>query len=510
MTDFSFTFLFLINIAMGIVQKDAFRTMIISYIGIGLGYLNKGVLFLVLLSTEEIGLLNLLLTIGILFAQVGNLGNAYLTWKFLPFFKNDDNRHNGFFPLLLLIITLGGLICSFLYLAFKPQILSVYVDNSQMFLDYYYWVLPIGIGFLIYISFDAYLKGFYKNIVAVFVNEVILRLAITVILVLYSLKLISFDFLVISHSLLFLLPSLILFVYLYQIGHLNFDFKSINISRRFRSILLQFSAFNYFNSMGIVLVGSLDIIMIASIVGLESTGVYATVVFLTSALLVPYRSIIRISSPIVAEHWKHREIDKLQELYTKVSSTGLLIGMSAFVIIWLNIDLLFSFLKPEFAPGIWVFFFLMMGKLLDMFFGINGAIFSTSKKYKYDLFFTAVLITTVYFCNLLFIPSLGMVGAAISSGIAIVLYNIGRIIFVWKIFNMHPFTTNQFKIIGLGLATIFIGEFIGTLGLGILLHFVVMIVLILVAYITPILAFNLEPDMKNFMINGWKHLTKKK
>ena len=47
----------------------------ISYVGIGLGFLNKGLLFLLILSTEQIGLVNLLIAVGILFAQLSNFGS---------------------------------------------------------------------------------------------------------------------------------------------------------------------------------------------------------------------------------------------------------------------------------------------------------------------------------------------------------------------------------------------------------------------------------------------------
>jgi uncharacterized protein YacL len=35
---------------MGYIQKDAFRTMLLSYVGMVLGYVNKGLLFIFLLS----------------------------------------------------------------------------------------------------------------------------------------------------------------------------------------------------------------------------------------------------------------------------------------------------------------------------------------------------------------------------------------------------------------------------------------------------------------------------
>ena len=89
---------------MGFIQKDALRTMLTSYLGVALGYINKAVLFILILSTEQIGLMNLLLSVGLLFAQFANLGTFYTTWKFFPFFKNKEKQHFGFIPLMLLIV----------------------------------------------------------------------------------------------------------------------------------------------------------------------------------------------------------------------------------------------------------------------------------------------------------------------------------------------------------------------------------------------------------------------
>ena len=126
-------------------------------------------------------------------------------------------------------------------------------------------------------------------------------------------------------------------------------------------------------------------------------------------------------------------MDKMKDLYTRVSSVSLVVGLGLFLLVWVNVDFLFSFLKYEFKAGIWVFFFLMMGRLMDMFFGLNGSIFNTSKKYKYDVVFTLFLIFAVYYLNTIMIPLWGMSGAAISTALAFFVYNIGRMIFVYFI-----------------------------------------------------------------------------
>lgn len=495
---------------MGLVQNDAFKTMVISYLGIGLGYLNKGLLFILLLSTEQIGIINLILAVGVLFAQFANLGTVFTTWKFLPYFKDESKKHHGFFPLMFLFVAIGIILFTLLCILFRTEIQQVYESKSPEFNHYYYWILPIGIGSALFMLLESYLRSFYKNIVSVVSYELILRAFITLLLLLFWVKWIDFEQLLICHSIVYLIPALILLCYLYAINELNFSFRSIQISKKFRKIIIQYAGFNYINTFGAILVQSLDVIMIASLIGLEGTGVYATIVFLASALLVPYRSMARISSPLVADYWKHREMDKMKELYTKFSSVSLLIGLASFMWIWMNIEFLFSFLpadkQAEFQPGIWVFFFLMMGRLLDMFFGLNGAIFSTSKKFKYDIVFTLILIVGVYGLNLLFIPYWGIIGAAISTGISLVFYNVARILFVWKIFKIHPFTTNQFIVIGIGVVTIVLGEFVADYISNLWIRTGVETGLFILCFILPIFIFNLETESKNFVLKFWKRL----
>jgi O-antigen/teichoic acid export membrane protein len=165
----------------------------------------------------------------------------------------------------------------------------------------------------------------------------------------------------------------------------------------------------------------------------------------------------------------------------------------------MNIDFLLSFLKPEFQEGKWVFLFLMIGRLMDMYFGLNGAIFSTSKKYKFDLLFTILLIGTVYGLNLVLIPIWGISGAAISTAFALIIYNVGRVVFVWRIYKMHPFTINQFKMIGLAILTLILGDLLITVVTHSITTVFIQCILILLLFVLPIIRFNLESESVAFL-----------
>jgi O-antigen/teichoic acid export membrane protein len=249
--------------------------------------------------------------------------------------------------------------------------------------------------------------------------------------------------------------------------------------------------------------------MIAQMVGLKGTGIYTTIVFLTSALQVPYKSVIRITTPLIASFWKQKNMIEMNTLYKKVSSITLFISLSSFIIIWLNIDFLFSFMKKDFIEGTWVFLFLMVGRLVDMYFGLNGAIFATSKKYKNDLIFTFILLITVFLLNFWLIPIYGIVGAAISTSVGLIVYNVCRVLFVYIAYKLQPFHPNQFKIIALSLITLFIGVYTNELFDNEWIQFMYETILFTLLYILPIYLFNLEPDMIEYIKNGGNFIQKR-
>ena len=156
---------------MGLIQKDAVKAMFISYLGLFLGYLNKGVLFVLFLSTEQIGLVNLLLSVGLLFAQFSNLGTINALLRFFPYFRSEEKNHHGFLQLTVLISLIGVLLTTVGSYLFYDQIVHFYQAKSPLFVAYYFWIIPIGISLVLYNLLETYLKGLFNNITAVIVKE---------------------------------------------------------------------------------------------------------------------------------------------------------------------------------------------------------------------------------------------------------------------------------------------------------------------------------------------------
>jgi O-antigen/teichoic acid export membrane protein len=116
------------------------------------------------------------------------------------------------------------------------------------------------------------------------------------------------------------------------------------------------------------------------------------------------------------------------------------------------------------------------------------------------------MIGLVYGLNLLLIPTYGMTGAAISTAIALIAYNVGRVLFVYFAYKMHPFEINQLKVIVLFFGLILgieyfvptIENFFFSVGLKTLLFSLL--------FLTPIYSLNWNTDIKKYIQNGSKFL----
>ena len=494
---------------MGFIQKDTIRTIIISYLGLILGYLNKGVLFVMILSTEQIGLVNLILSVGILFSHLSNLGTINAIAKFAPFFDGRADQKKTFFQYALGFVLFGVLAVTLLSFLLQDKVVEFYSVKSSLFVDYYYWVIPIGVANVLFVVFETYLRSIFNNVLAVFLNDFVLRISVTVLLVLLYLKVISFEMFFVYHVIVYFIPTTILLIYLVYKKELSLKRNPLKIPIKLKKIILSYSLYSYTNTIGTLIVMTMDAMMIAYFLGLKATGVYTTVVYLTNALQIPFKSLMRISYPLIPIYWKKKDLKSMDSLYKKTSSISLVVALFMFSIVWINIEQLFSFLPNDFIEGIWVFFFLMIGRIVDMYLGLNGWILITSKKYKFDMFFTGFLLLLVFTLNYLLIPVYGVIGAAISTGFAILAYNIARAIYISIIYKLKPLKQNQLIVLLFFTFLLVINNFIPDFDVTPLLLIIIKSFLYSTIIISVFLTFNLNDDVTNLFNKYYKLVFKR-
>lgn len=486
---------------MGLVQRDSFRITIIAYIGAAIGYVNKIFLFTNFLEPDQVGLANLLITIALIYAQLASLGSYNITYKFFPFFNERKTHHNSFLFGISALAMAGFLLTTILFLLFQKPFKWYYQDSSPLLVEYAFYIIPLGFAFLFYHLFDSYLRSLYKNTIPSLIYEVFMRIFVTLSITAYALGLISFPAFVSIYVVANCLPAVIVILYTWYLKQLLLKPNLSSLWKRIGWIVLAYGAFSLFNNLSYLLLSSIDSLMVAQMIDLSAAGIYTTMIFITSVLLIPYRSIMKVSTPVVAAYWKTRAMDKMEELYHKASDTNIVIGGGLFLLLWVNIDSIYQFMPEEYALGKYVFLMLGIGRLFDMASGLNGVILLTSQKYRYDLFFTIGLVVFAVISNYLFIPLFGMKGAAFASMITLMIFNLLRIIFIRMHFKIQPFLWRHLWVPAIILAVSLFSGFIGQI-INVYLDVLIRSAVISLIFILPVYLLEISSDT-NQMIDKY-------
>jgi O-antigen/teichoic acid export membrane protein len=133
--------------------------------------------------------------------------------------------------------------------------------------------------------------------------------------------------------------------------------------------------------------------------------------------------------------------------------------------------------------------------------GNNGAIISNSKHYKILLPYGVTMAFSVYYLNLWMIELIGINGAALSTLIVIVIFNILRIWYVKNKFNILPFNNKTLKLI-LILIGVFIIFYFWNFSFHSVINIILKTILITVVYIFLIKKFQISKEI-NELINRY-------
>ena len=443
---------------MGIIRKQSVVGSILVYAGAALGFLTSAILLPRFFSQEQIGLLSLLVTYSVLFAQFGSAGFLHTINRMFPYFRNDEKKHNGFLFFTLLVVSIASIIMIGVYFIAEPFITSNSSADNNLLSTFAFLIIPLFIFTVFFNILDFYAKALFNATRGIFLKEVLLRVIILVLIILYIWKSYSFDTFVYLYIAAFgaILLYLIISLIVEKQFHLKPDFTLLD--KPMRKEIGSVSMYGIIISAAGFIILNIDRVMIEKLVTdnpLAQVGIYATCTYFSTMIILPSRPLLKIASTLVAEAWKSNNKAQIQEMYTKSTITQLIIGILVFVGIAINIDYIFQIIPETYKSGKWVIIFIGLFYLSDMASGVNNTIIGASPKYKVLSHMTLVLIVLIIGLNFIFIPLYGITGAAVAAFISKLLYNIFTYVFLKKKYGFEPYNWNHVKIIGIAFIAYF-------------------------------------------------------
>jgi O-antigen/teichoic acid export membrane protein len=429
---------------MGIVARQSLFTSVFSYIGVGLGFLNLIILFPRIMSPEEFGLTRFLLSFATLASNLSLLGSPQVLIKYSPFYrKGRSNQGLLFFSFA--IASAGLLAVSLFIFGFSDFFIGKEADN-ELIAQNFLLVLPLIFGMVYFQIFADYLRANFLAIFPVFVQEVLQRVLVTILLVLVRFNYLNFNQFILVFSGIFL--GLYLITLLYALAKIGIDLRPVNFESGFVKTALTFGFFTLLTGLSNSLVLNIDQLMVTylSTNGLADTAVYSVAIYMAVVVGIPFRNINAVVGPLISKAFKENDADKINELYQKTSSTQFAIAGFLFILLWLNLELIFSLLPEQYAAGKWVLIWVGLAKVFDASTGCNGSIINFSKYFRYVTWFLVSLAVLTVITNLIFIPILGLTGAGVATAFSLFVYNLLKWLFIKQKFGFQPFTRNTFRL----------------------------------------------------------------
>ncbi len=435
---------------MGVIIRQSIKGTIANYIGIVVGFVTTFFVLTNYLTTEQVGLTRVLVDAAILLSTLAQLGTGSSTVRYFPYFKDEGTNH-GLFFWTLIIPFIGFLLFLLFFFLFKDILIDTFKENSALFVNYFYFVIPIAF-FMLYTSvFEVNATILNRVAVPKFIREVVIRSCLLVGYLLFGFNIINLDGLVIVFCATYGIAAILNLLYLLKSGKVSFKPDLAHITPELRRNFLWYTLFMVVSALVSSAMPTLSSFFISAQQGLAFAGIYAIANYISALIEVPYRSLSAIVQPHISLAVKDNDIQKATQLCQKVALNQLLAGSVIFLIIWINIDLFFQLLPngDTYAAGKWAFFILAISKLLNSSFGIGGSALGYTNFYYFSLLFTLVLMILSIVLNAYLVPAIGINGGALATLISYMLYYVLLLAFVqWKV-GTTPFSWGLLKVVSI-------------------------------------------------------------
>ncbi len=426
---------------MGIVKNQSFRNLAITYFGFGIGAINVLFLYIYFLPNNYHGLISYILSTAAILMPILALGTHNTIIKFYSSF-NTNTDTNSFLSIMLFLPILAIIVTGSIGSVFYNFIATSLSQENPIIKDYVWLIYVLAICFAYFEVFYAWAKTQLKSVFGNFMKEVFHRLCILLLFAAIYLKWIHINTFIYCVSVIYVLRTFIMMCYAFSLKRPVLRFKKIP---EFNKIIKY--------SLLIIVAGSvasiileIDKFMIGEFIVIDNIAFYNVAIFIAAVVGVPARAMHQITNPITAVLLNKKDFVGLKKLYKQSSLTLFVVSGLVFLLIVLNINQLYLILPEAYRGGILIIFLIGITKLIDNVIGNINAILFNSNYYRVILIFGVILALLAVVLNMVFIPTYGIYGAAFATFIAIVVYNISKISFVYKKFKMLPFTTNTLKV----------------------------------------------------------------
>jgi len=442
---------------MGIVQKQTIHGTAWSYLGALLGFVNIILLSPKIFSAGEIGVVQLLLSFATMLAQFSSLGFINVINRLFPYFRDSRGRHHGFLALSLIITLAGFLAALIVFKIYAPHFVEANIERSPLISEYSFYLPALLLVTLLFNLLDNYNKVLYDAVLGTFLREFLFKVFNLALICLFWAGKIDFDGYVFGYVVSQGVPLIIIFISLLIRGEISLKLEKGYLNSHLRKEIFILCLFGILTGFSTITLTTLDKLFVNRYLGEADVGIYSIASYFAVLIIMPGRSISKISIPFLAESWKRDDLGTIDDMYVRSSINQSVIGLLILIGLLVNIDNIFRLLPDIYGKSAAVIILIGIGNLVNGSAGINGVVLSTSSLYRYQAWLMFILIVLFVGTSVIFIPLFGITGAALASMVSNIIYTMLGVFVVGRRFGLWPYSIIHLKVLIVGLAALLAG-----------------------------------------------------
>ena len=409
-------------------------------------------------TPEDYGLFNLFFTVLSIFAGIGLLGLGAGISRFIGYYKGSGEKHNikAVEVWGLLIGAVSGISFGILLFFIAPWISPLFSEKN-VFVDYIR-IAAVTLPFYVILSLlISVFRGHQRTKERILFYD----LGRNVFFLIFSLiaGILAFPFIGVIWSMFAATALMSLSFFAYYLKKQKSLLKNVGSFSFAPSIVKKILLF----SLPLVLVGIMyqvmgwaDTLMIGYFLTESSVGFYNVArplsTFISTGLVIT----IFIYSPLVAGLYAQKKFKENDIIFTVLTKWICFLTLPlAMVLFFYSNEVISRSFGVEYIQAAIPLQILAVAYFVNNFMGPNGSTLTAYGKTKFLMYTTSLAAGLNIIMNIILIPIYGIIGAAIATGVSLILINIIRTYKLYLISGIHPLKLNNIKPV---ISTAFFGS----------------------------------------------------
>lgn len=431
---------------MGIVFRQSVKSTIVIFTGNVIGALvHYFSTYVFKDDMQEFGFARTLINIGTIAIMVVLMGGSSTMQIYAQKFEARDARKKLLITFCSIMPLSTTLLLLPAYLFFKEELIHLFkAEDWQYLYDYYLWIPTLILLWAYLILFEAYMVSQHKTAQSLIMREVILRVLNLLTLAAFYYQLIDFRGFIIATVLSYGLAALLLVYLSARTEGFGFSLKWDLFNKQDYKEMLHFSWHHLLTGVSLFLIGYMDSLLLAVYgpEGMASVPVYGTAILIGLLMYIPFRAMTNATFPVLNRAYIEKDWVAMKDTFTRSSLNIQVVGIAMALIIGVNLNNAVAILPQGkgYDAVLPLTLILILGRLADMFTGMNNEVISISNLYRFNSRLSFALVIVLFLLYRILIPEFGSYGAAWGTSAAMIVFNVIKLFYLKHKLQLQPFS----------------------------------------------------------------------